>query len=56
MNVTEAKDRAKALRTDGKGVYAISLEQWVGFKARRSLMNYKRAIMDTCWSRQDNSH
>ena len=29
MTVTEAEDRAKALRTDGKGLYAISLEQWV---------------------------
>ena len=29
MTMTEAEDRAKALRTDGKGVYKISLEQWV---------------------------
>ena len=27
--MTEAEDRAKALRTDGKGVHKISLEQWV---------------------------
>lgn len=29
MTMTEAEDRAKALRTDGKGVYQIPLEQWV---------------------------
>ena len=29
MTVTEADNRAKALRTDGKGVYKISLEWWV---------------------------
>lgn len=29
MTVTEAEDRAKTLSIDGKGVYEISLEQWV---------------------------
>ena len=29
MTMTEAEDRAKALRIDGKGVYQISLERWV---------------------------
>ena len=29
MTMTGAQDRAKALRTDGKGLYQISLEQWV---------------------------
>lgn len=29
MTVTEAEDKAKALRPDGKGLYAISLKRWV---------------------------
>lgn len=29
MTVTEAEDKAKALRADGKLMYRISLERWV---------------------------
>lgn len=29
MTMTDAENKAKTLRTDGKGAYTMSLEQWV---------------------------
>lgn len=41
MTVTEAEDKAKALRADGRLVYQISLERWVELFGDHGLTIFK---------------